>query len=247
MKAFVDLLFNDLKKEIKSLQTENFDLRKSLEFTQGELLDLNKKILDNSKKNSSTCNAHTDIGVLSEQVRALEDDRRINNLCVTGLQESAKENVEQLQNKIVGLISNKLEQKEVKVLESFRVGKPSQSAKPSPRPVIVKLSSSIDKVKCLKSSSKLKGSDIFISDDVCKATQEIRRGKLAELKQKRKDGFIAYFSGADIVFRRRLPGFSDVTAATQIPAAAPAKGMTRHTSVPPERTTRASKKNNVIK
>lgn len=57
--------------------------------------------------------------------------------------------------------------------------------------------------ECLKSASKLKGTDIYLNEDVCKATLDIRRGKLDELKLKRRQGFIAYFSGTNIIVKER--------------------------------------------
>ena len=45
----------------------------------------------------------------------------------------------------------------------------------------------------------MEGSSIFVTDDVSKATQEIRRSKMGELLEKRRQGIIAYFSGTKIV------------------------------------------------
>ena len=55
----------------------------------------------------------------------------------------------------------------------------------------------------LRKAPKLKGTNIFINEDVCKATMEIRKTKLKELKEKREQGFIAYFSGADLITKER--------------------------------------------
>ena len=60
-----------------------------------------------------------------------------------------------------------------------------------------------DKVTCFKSSKLLKGTDIYLNDDVSNATADIRRQKIATLKQKRNEGYIAYFRGADVITRRR--------------------------------------------
>ena len=49
----------------------------------------------------------------------------------------------------------------------------------------------------------LKGTDTFISEDVCKDTLPIRREKLGLLKDKRDEGFVAYFSGVNAVFKQR--------------------------------------------
>ena len=46
---------------------------------------------------------------------------------------------------------------------------------------------------CLKSAPKLKGTKIFINEDLSRATLDIRRRKLDELKERRAQGYIAYF------------------------------------------------------
>ena len=87
--------------------------------------------------------------------------------------------------------------------EAYRVGRPGQQTTNRPRPIIAQLESKHHKVKCLKSSGKLKGTTIFISEDVSKATQDIRDSKFSELKEKRSQGLIAYFPGARLVCRQR--------------------------------------------
>ena len=52
-------------------------------------------------------------------------------------------------------------------------------------------------------SSRLKGITVFVSDDVSEAIAGICMTRLDALKQKRREGFIAYFSGTEIVRRRR--------------------------------------------
>ena len=68
---------------------------------------------------------------------------------------------------------------------------------------MAKLQSSDDKVKYLRVSSKLKGKDIYIIDDVSAATMAIRRTKLDEIKAKRSEENITYFSGAKLITKRR--------------------------------------------
>ena len=61
-----------------------------------------------------------------------------------------------------------------------------------------------EKMSCLKSSHRLAGTSIYISEDVSKATQDIRMSKMEELKRKRSEGLIAYFSGIEIKTKPRM-------------------------------------------
>ena len=72
-----------------------------------------------------------------------------------------------------------------------------------PRPVIVRLRTFREKQECLKLSPKLKGTNIYINEDISKATLDIRKTKLRELKEKRQQGFIAYFSGTELIVKPR--------------------------------------------
>jgi hypothetical protein len=100
-------------------------------------------------------------------------------------------------------------QVEVQLDGANRVG--SSGTRDRPRPIIVRFRTFTDRQKCMKATSKLKGSNIYINEDVSKATSEIRKAKMDELKEKRRQGYIAYFSGVDIVCKPR-PVTSSVEA-----------------------------------
>ena len=72
-----------------------------------------------------------------------------------------------------------------------------------PRGIMVKLKNDYDRRQCLRAAAKLKGTNIYHNEDVSKTTQEIRMTKMQELKDKRQQGYIAYFSGVDIIVRQR--------------------------------------------
>ena len=54
---------------------------------------------------------------------------------------------------------------------------------------------------CLKSSAKLKGTNIFLNEDVGPATQNICNAKIGELPAAHQRELIAYFSGTKLVTR----------------------------------------------
>ena len=193
VKSYVQCMFDDMKKEMHSLRVENMELKRSLEFTQSEF--------DEFRKNSERGNS-VKLEDLSDRMRNMEDNKRKKNLKITGLEELPNENTEQTQVKVEKLIKENLKLDHPKVISAYRAG-PRQFDTTRPRPIIAKLENVEHKILCFKSSNKLKGSNVYIDEDVCKATQDIRRSKLDELKKKRSEGFIAYFSGVNIVTKKR--------------------------------------------
>ena len=61
----------------------------------------------------------------------------------------------------------------------------------------------------MKFAPRLKGSNLYINEDVSKATHEIRKLKMHELKEKRKQGLIAYFSGIQLIVKKRTIDSND--------------------------------------
>ena len=77
------------------------------------------------------------------------------------------------------------------------------------------MSSYEHRTSCLKNSAKLKGTDIFLNEDVSPATQIISNSKMRELQAARQRGLIAYFSGTKLVTRpKRSTHSSHENAAT---------------------------------
>ena len=199
IKSFVELITSKQEREINSLRQENSELQRSLEFTQSEVSSLKTEISE--LKNSMVANNSQNTQEISERVRTLEDRARVKNIRICGLTENEDENTEQTQNKVKKLLSEKLQINEVNINAAFRVGQRTPGNEP--RTIIAELPSVRDKVACLKMSSRLKGTNVYVNEDVSRATQEIRKTKLPLLKQRRQEGNIAYFSGTEIIVKRR--------------------------------------------
>ena len=82
------------------------------------------------------------------------------------------------------------------------------------RAIVAKMSSYEHRTSCLKNSAKLKGTDIFLNEDVSPATQIIRNSKMGELQAARQRGLIAYFSGTKLFTRMKRSAHSshEITA-----------------------------------
>ena len=149
---------------------------------------------------SKVCEAGEMSGI-SERVRIMEDFSKRNNIIIDGIPEQAQENSEKLQVAVSKLFSEKLGMPNVEFERCHRIGKESSDQKP--RRTLLELSKFEDRQKCLKSSFKLKGSDIYVNEDISRATAKIRTRK-PELLEKRRQGLIAYFFGVTIVTKKRL-------------------------------------------
>ena len=142
-------------------------------------------------------------GELGERLRCLEDYSRKNNLIIDGIPEPSGETTETLQSSIQRLFNEKLKLKP-EIDNVHRIGSKGNKSDNRPRSVIIRMTKFHHRQECLKSAPKLKGTDIYINEDVCKATLEIRKSKIEELKLKRRQGYIAYFAGTDIVVKKRM-------------------------------------------
>jgi hypothetical protein len=146
----------------------------------------------------------------------MEDYSRRNNLIIVGLDEIKEENNEKLHVHVKKLFGEKFQVK-ADIETVHRLGRPDSNRT---RATIVKFKSFVDRQACLRSSAKLKGPRIFLSEDLSRASLEIRKSKLEELREKRRQGFIAYFSGVNIVTKKRqehgnrMPTAADVVPGT---------------------------------
>ena len=197
IKSFVQVMFDSLQKQISELNEENGELKRSLEFTQAELVSFKKEV-----KNLKDSPAEgSGIRSVEERIRHLEDHTRRKNLKILGLAESSSETSEQTRKAVDNLIEKKLLLPDVKVVSAHRVGKVEFGEKP--RPIVAKFTSESPKISCLKSSNKLRGSRVFLCDDLSAASSQIRRDRMPELRQKRSEGLVAYFSGTRLISYKR--------------------------------------------
>ena len=202
IKSYVQLLFDSLKNEIESVKRENTEIKRSLEFTQSELREAQTTIREQRRLiEDSNDGATTEI---RERVRELEDYSRRNNLILDGIPERSGETNENLQVAVVNIFKEKMNvNANVEIAHRLgRSGNPNHN--PSrPRQVIVKMRNFSDRQACIRSASKLKGTNIYINEDLSRASLEIRKTRLPELQEKRRQGLIAYFSGTKIITKQR--------------------------------------------
>lgn len=204
-KDATSLLFDSLNKRIDDQNTKLYDLQKSLEFSQEELrMAKNEiKICKNEVKEQAQQLEECKIEIVSlnGQLAKHEDYSRRKNIRIDGMEEEKQENWEQTQNKVNKLMKEKMELENIQVEYAHRINKRSNSK--GPRTIIARLHHDTDKNKTLKNSHKLKGTKIFINEDLSERTLNIRKEKLPELKAARSKGKIAYFDREKLIIREK--------------------------------------------
>ena len=172
IKEFLKMIIDALREEINQLKGDNDELRRSLEFTQAELTEMRKTcaILNGEKQVNAV--SYPEKRELLERVQNLEDYSRRNNLIVEGLQEESDENNEVLQTSMEKLLKEKLDFTP-KIDVVHRMGKQLDN---NPRYVIFRLRTFRERQECLKLLPKLKGTNIYINEDISKSLWKL--GKL---------------------------------------------------------------------
>ena len=199
------MLFDSLNKRIEDQNSKLYELQKSLEFSQEELR-ITKTELSTYKKEfriqaKQMEEFKTEITTLTSQMARQEDYSRRKNIRIKGVEEENQENWEQTQFKVDKLMKEKMELQNVKIEYAHRINK--KTNKPGPRTIVARLSHDTDKSRTMKNSHKLKGTRIFINEDLSERALSIRKEKLAELKLARAHGKIAYFDKDKLVIKDR--------------------------------------------
>lgn len=211
----LEIMMKQIHEEVGSLRSTVDDLRKSLEFTQGEVDNLrtevkklekekaaDKTIIQDLRKQCHTANENCEI--LEDRCDYLEDYSRRNNVHITGMEERpGGETWEQTAEHVQNMLADKMQLPDIILERAHRVGQRSEQRA---RPVVARFLRFSDRELVMRNAKKLKGTNIFINDDLCPASQEKRRLQLPQLQQARREGKIAYFRHTKLVIRERGDG-----------------------------------------
>ena len=204
------LLLTDVKSRMRQIEVNHTELIHSLEFTQkemdslkGENKLLREEILALTMEISKKTEVEEKLNKLNERMDYQEDYSRRNNLRFDGMDESPYETWEQTQNKVQRLLRDKLELGTVQLERAHRVGSRFDQGATRPRTVVARFYKFEDRQMALKNSSKLKNTNIFINEDLCGSSVQVRKNLLPELRKARNEGKIAYFSHTKLVVKEK--------------------------------------------
>lgn len=200
----MNIVTEQLSARIKSLENTVAELTRSLEFTQAEAVDLKSYIKELKKTNSEQSkiigNYEVKVNELEHKVNYQEDYNRRKNLRFSGVQEPTNETWEQTAKRVTEILEEKLDLTSVQIDRAHRVG-PRTTTRP--RVIVVRFDKYADRETVLRNARKLKGSGIFINEDLCPASQEKKNQQLPTLQRARLEGKIAYFRHTKLVIKER--------------------------------------------
>ncbi|XP_072144351.1 uncharacterized protein [Dermacentor andersoni] len=123
---------------------------------------------------------------LVRQVDDLDNRSRRNNLIIRGMQEGVQENEVALMKKVTEEVFRDILKVQVSSIERIhRLGKKTPGRN---RPIIFRLADFREKVKILSNCTKLKDTEISISEDYSKRVVEIRKKLWDSCAEERKEG-----------------------------------------------------------
>lgn len=171
----MEMVMKQMKDHIKQLEGKVSDLATSLEFTQREVDDLKSQNKDHEKERKA---AKLETDKLTEQVEKIKElEERINyqgdyssrkNVRISGIEEcDGSETWEQTATSITSMLQDKMQLPGLVLERAHRVG-PSRDAKP--RTIVARFSRYCDRESVMRNASKLKGTNIFVNDDLCPAS-----------------------------------------------------------------------------
>ena len=86
-------------------------------------------------------------------------------------------------------------------LELERAHRVGQHQDARPRPIVARFTRYSDREAVMRSAKKLRGTNIYINDDLCAASQGIKKAQMPQLKQARAQGKIAFFRHTKLIVK----------------------------------------------
>lgn len=192
---------------IQTAEKKTEEVITSLEFSQEEISDLKREVAALRKQQDDR---ELVIHAQKQQIMELdmrsnrqEDFNRRNNLRLSGLHEQGETNWEQTCSRVAALLEDKLQLPGVEIEHARRVG-PISSTRP--RQIITTFTRYSDREAVLRNARKLKGTGVFVDEDLCAASFAEKMSKLPLLKKAREEGKIAFFRNTKLIIKERQFG-----------------------------------------
>lgn len=130
----------------------------------------------------------TDINSTKSEIKDLEvrcnyldDYSRRHNIRISGVEEqSGGESWEQTAAKVLSILEDKLQLPGLELERAHRVGQRRDSR---PRTIVARFSRYRDRAAAMRNARKLKGTNIYLNDDLCAASLATRNTQMPQLKE----------------------------------------------------------------
>ncbi|XP_065642948.1 uncharacterized protein LOC136074543 [Hydra vulgaris] len=198
----VDLKVNQHAKQIKIMEKDVDEIKRSLNFHEHLFKEKIKTAITSQEKKQTSHiekqNHNSDDHKIKSKLREMEDRSRRNNLKVDGIKENEGETWIESELKVSKVFEEHLGLTNIRIERAHRTGQRDLN---KPRTIVLKLLDYKDKVEILKKTSQLKGKNIYINEDFCAETVTIRKALREQMKVERAAGKYAFISYDKLIIR----------------------------------------------
>lgn len=211
-KTALEVVVKQMTDRMNQLENKATELTVSLEFSQREIDDLksSKKECEKELKDANVKieNLLVQLDSTNEKVKQLhdkvnyqEDYSRRNNIRIYGIEEQgSSETWEQTAAAVTSLLEQKMELPGMELERAHRVGERRDG---KPRPIIARFSRYREREAVMRNVKKLKGTNIYVNEDLCPESQSIKMSQMPLLKQARAQGKVAFFRHTKLIIREK--------------------------------------------
>ncbi|XP_050715616.1 uncharacterized protein LOC126998200 [Eriocheir sinensis] len=177
------------EREVDDLNSSKKDYEKEKQDAKAEIEKLTEQVES----------SHLKIRELEERLNYQEDYSRRSNVRISGMEErGATETWEQTAAAVTSLLEEKMQLPGLVLERAHRVGVRRDAR---PRPIVARFSRYCDREAVMRNSKKLRGTNIFVNDDLCAASQAVKNAQMPLLKQARAQGKVAFFRHTKLIIK----------------------------------------------
>lgn len=204
-KTAIDIVVEQLQARLQIAEGTITDLIKSLEFSQNEVKDLQgevKVLRKSDMDNKATIDfLKLNVEELERRANYQKDYNRRKNLRISGISEQqGGETWEETAKIVSDLLECKMELLSMKMERTYRTGLITAS---QPRTVVARFERFGDREAVIRNARKLKGTGIYINEDLCLASLELKKSQFPLMKKAREEGKIAFFRHTRLIIKER--------------------------------------------
>ena len=189
--SFAELERN-IMNEVKQIREQFAEIVNTVEYNSKDIADLKKEMKKMKEEMNTTEKEY------KEELDRVETYAARENLVFLNIpekiqKEGERENVEKVMKEFL-ITKLQFTEQEVDKIEYQRIPRVRSGPASLPKPIKARYLRYKDKVEIQQKAKLLKGTKIFITDDLSKRVRSIRRSQISALKTARNAGKLAYFS-----------------------------------------------------
>ena len=190
---------DSVKSDLNSVRLELKASKEEISLQQTKITELTSRVEEYELNLASN---RSDPVEIFNRLDSLEDNSRRNNLRFEGVPELPRENWELTTVEVQKLAKKIGIDHEIKIDRAHRIGNAGASNRP--RTIIARFHYYSDRELYLRNAHKLKGTNIFVNEDLCQTSLNKRKDQLPQLQQARREGKTAYFSHTKLIIKDKI-------------------------------------------